>query len=86
MFHQLKGERAMEIQTVLERYDIKELELLGEDCHGFRYYMAPDLYVYQQYPATDYFVQGTNKKDCFNGWFCSGPAWDRTLNGYLVTK
>ena len=61
-----------------------DLKLLGIDTHGFRYYMAPDNYIYQQYPSTDYWLRGKNMKNHFNGWFCSGPAWERTLHKILI--
>ena len=60
-----------------------DLKLLGQDNNGFRYYSAPDNYVYQQYPNSDYWVNGENRKDHFNGWFCSGPAWERTMHKIL---
>ena len=55
------------------------MKYLGIDKHGFTYYMGPYNYVYQKYPDRDYFVNGKNKRAHLNGWFCSGPAWERTL-------
>ena len=48
------------------------MKLLGKDKHGNEYYLASDLYVYQ-------FKDGKSK-----GWFCSYPAWERTLNNILI--
>ena len=59
------------------------MEYLGIDKHGFTYYMGTDNYVYQKYPDKDYFVNGKNKRAHFNGWFCSGPAWERTFESEL---
>jgi len=56
---------------------------IGTDKHGFRYYQAPDNYVYQVYPESDHFVGGKNKKNMFNGWIASGPAWERTLHSII---
>ena len=57
---------------------------IGRDKHGFRYYQAPDNYVYQVYPKTDYLENGVNKKNMFNGWIASLPAWERTIHKLLI--
>ena len=76
---------------------IKTMKYLGIDKHGFTYYMGTDNYVYQKYPDKDYFVIKSafcskcnrahtikiNKRAHFNGWFCSGPAWERTFKRKL---
>jgi hypothetical protein len=45
---------------------------LGQDRNGFEYKLYSDNYVYQ--------FKGPVK--CY-GWFCSGPAWERTLHKIL---
>jgi len=49
----------------------KMLEYLGTDKHGYDYILHSDNYVYQY-----------DRTACI-GWFCSGPAWDRTLHKIL---
>ena len=58
-----------------------KMKPLGTDQHGFRYYYNPtDRYVYQQYPAVDYWKNGANMKDKPNGWICNLTAWENKLH------
>ena len=48
------------------------LNFLGTSHNGkYHYYLALDNYVYQFYSLF-----------CL-GWYCSGPAWERTLHNCL---
>jgi len=57
----------------------KAMKYLGTDRHGFRYYLKGD-HVWQRYPELDIFRNGENMRNKWNGWFCSYPAWVRTLH------
>lgn len=78
----------MRDDIIIARYDGQPkmpdgTRFIGNDKYGFRYYMAPDNYVYQVYPATDYMENGINHKNMFNGWIASGPAWESTIHKIL---
>ena len=49
------------------------MKFMGIDTNGYRYYLHTDNYIYQKH----------NKYDVFIGWFCSGPAWERTFKSKL---
>ena len=61
--------------------DVKIIKKLGTNKkNGFSYHLGDDRYVYQQYPIDrDYWKNGTNHKAKWNGWYCSYPAWQRTM-------
>ena len=49
------------------------IENLGTDKHGYQYFSATDLYVYQ-------YKDGKNI-----GWICDLPTWEKAMHK-LVTK
>lgn len=61
-----------------------QMEFLGTDGKGFRYFLHTDGYVYQQYPVDrDCWRNGHDFRGEPNGWFCSAVAWDRRLHKTL---
>lgn len=55
-------------------------EFLGEDDNGFRYYLAPNNFVYQYYPNKEYLNGEYDMHGLFVGYICSKAAWDRSFN------
>ena len=57
------------------------IKKLGTSKNGFHFYLGADAYVYQQFPTDkSYWVNNENVQGKFNGWFCSYPAWQRTMH------
>ena len=74
----------MDNKTFIQAFiGMEDIKLLGQDKNGFRYYLYKN-WVYQQYPETDFWVNGSNMKDRLNGYICNVSAWERTMHKRII--